>query len=459
MKNRMIGVLVTVALMVLMIVMAGKIGSVPAQAFNDTTTKKTTDASQTKALQADASPTNATDELQEMTARYVQAYADCSGMGLDLLTISPLQLDSMSDEMYAEVMEKAEAKRTAETENGQENLDSANQPDSEQNGTEDDNEDEYANLAIAKVHNYVNVRSNPDTDSEIVGKMYDRSVAQIEESVEQEDGTWLQVVSGNVEGYIKAEYFIYGDEAEEVIDDYVIRYAQVNATRLNVRAEADISAKKIGYIDHGERVPYVETEGDWFKVNYTEQKQGYVSSEFASIVEEFVYAKSIEEEKAELEAKALLAKREAEARENAAAVPEEQLTIEAPVATYSTNSELRTQLINNAMQYLGNRYVHGGSSLAGGTDCSGFTSLLYSCYGYSLSRTPEGQLSSAGRSIPYEQIQPGDIICYTSNGSRCTHVGLYIGNGQIIHSANSRKGVIISDAHYSQILGVKNVID
>jgi cell wall-associated NlpC family hydrolase len=110
------------------------------------------------------------------------------------------------------------------------------------------------------------------------------------------------------------------------------------------------------------------------------------------------------------------------------------------------------------MQFLGNKYVHGGQSLVTGTDCSGFTSLIYKEFGYSLSRTPSGQLSGAGRTISYSEAQPGDIICYGSNG-KCTHVALYIGNGQIIHSANSKKGVVIYNADYDTILGVKNIID
>ena len=75
----------------------------------------------------------------------------------------------------------------------------------------------------------------------------------------------------------------------------------------------------------------------------------------------------------------------------------------------------------------------------------------------STSRTPAGQLSNAGKSISYSEAQPGDIICYGSR--RCTHVALYIGDGQIIHAANSRKGVVTQRADYDNILGVKNLID
>ena len=368
-------------------------------------------------------------------------------------------------------------------------------------------EDEYVNLAIANVDHYVNVRNAPNTDGEIVGKLYDGSVAQIL-TLAGENNEWFQVISGNVEGYVKAEFFIYGDAAAAVIDDYVLRYVTVQADRLNVRQEPDIGAAKIGYISRGETVGLVEDCGEWLKVQYTEQSVGYVSAEYVVVAETFIYAKSIEEEQAELAAQRALAERAREmeeaARQEAAAagqngtaggesaaqsgqdggvpagtdtalggqtadgIPEAgtdtagagEESIDLTGQVYTDNGELRDAIVEYAMQYLGNVYVHGGKSLDSGTDCSGFTCFIYADFGYSISRTPSGQFSSAGRSIDYSEIQPGDIICYTSNGGRsCTHVGLYIGDGQIIHAANSRKGVIISAADYSTIMGVKNVID
>lgn len=317
-------------------------------------------------------------------------------------------------------------------------------------------ESEYANLAIADVNDYVNVRSTPGTDGEIVGKLYDGAVAQILNTA-GENNDWFQIVSGNVEGYIKAEFFIYGEAAATVVDEYVTRYALVQADRLNVRKEPDIAAKRIGYIDYEEKVKLLEACGDWLKVQYTEDAEGYVAAEYVTIAEEFIYAKSIEEERAELEAQRELAARQEISEQTA---PENTISAEPPRTDYATNNELRASIVEYAMQYLGNVYIHGGQSLSDGTDCSGFTCYIYKDFGYSISRTPSGQLSSAGRSIDYSEIQPGDIICYTSNGGKsCTHVGLYIGDGQIIHAANSRKGVIISDADYSTIMGVKNVID
>ncbi len=325
----------------------------------------------------------------------------------------------------------------------------------EENKESNEPESEYANLAIADVSDYVNVRVQPTTDSEIVGKIYDGSVAQIL-GVAGEENDWFQITSGNVQGYIKAEFFIYGNDAAAVVEQYVIRYAKVKADRLNVRKEATIDSDRIGYIDFDEKVKILENQGEWLRVQYTPEKEGYVSAQYVSIVEEFTYAKSLEEERAELEALRALQERQNVSEQQ---VAESIGNIEFPSNNYSSNAELRQAIVNYAMQYLGNRYVHGGTSLQSGTDCSGFTCYIYADFGYSLSRTPGGQYSSAGRSISIGEIQPGDIICYSSNGTSCTHVALYIGNGQIIHAANSRKGVIISQADYDTIIGVRNVID
>ena len=327
----------------------------------------------------------------------------------------------------------------------------------------DTEESEYSNLAIANVKNYVNVRSTPDTNGEVVGKMYDDSVAQIISVVGEGEEEWFQVVSGSVEGYIKSEYFIYGDAAAEVIDDYVTRYAVVKADRLNIREEPDVAAKRIGYMDNGEKGKLVELGDEWVKVLYTEGNEGYVARQYVAIEEQFVYAKSIEEEEQERQAQLILAQRGQEsediAPENTAMQPTAVQLTASPV-DYTNASELRCGIVDYAMQYLGNRYISGGRSLEGGTDCSGFTCYTYAAFGYSLSRTPQGQWGSNGRTVTLEEAQPGDIVCYASGGGKCTHVGIYLGNGKMIHSANSRRGVVINDIYYDDtFIGIKNVID
>ena len=343
-----------------------------------------------------------------------------------------------------------------ELEDGGKSEESIDQFSAESAEESDSEESEYANFAIADVSNYVNVRKEPTTDSEIVGKIYDGAVAQvITKAGENQD--WFQIISGNVEGYIKSEFFLYGDAAAEVIDDYVSRYAEVKADRLNVRKEQSTEADRIGYVDRGEKVKFLEDCGEWIRIRYTTDDEGYVAAEYVTVIEEFTYAKTIEEEQEEEAARQALQQRQNEAEHT---TPEVIGDIQFPNTTYTSNAELRQAIINYAMQFVGNRYVHGGRSLVTGTDCSGFTCYVMADFGYSISRTPGGQLASAGRSIDYSQIQPGDIICYSSNGGRsCTHVAFYIGNGQIVHAANSRKGVIVGAANYSPIIGIKNVID
>ncbi len=314
--------------------------------------------------------------------------------------------------------------------------------------------DEYAGFAIAQVSDYVNVRSLPGTEGEIVGKLPNGSVAQIL-TIAGEAGDWFQIVSGSVTGYIKAEYFISGEEAAAVIDDYVKTYAHILADRLNVRQEASTDAERIGYLEENEQVLVLEDLGEWLHIQYTDTVAGYIAKEYTQLSESYIYALSPQEEATQ---KATYQAHKARMQTSESAKPE-NTKVEFPATTYASSEELRKAIVENAMQYVGDKYVHGGNSLETGTDCSGFTMLIMAQYGYSISRTPSGQYSSAGRSIDYSEIQPGDIICYTSNGTSCTHVAFYIGDGQIVHAANSRKGVIVSQADYSTILGIKNVID
>ena len=316
---------------------------------------------------------------------------------------------------------------------------------------------EYADFAFANVNDYVNVRNQPSTEGEIVGKIYDGAVAEIL-ALAGENEEWYQIVSGDVEGYITAEFFLRGEEAAAVMDKYITRYAKVIADKLNVRKEPSVESKRVGYLNFEERVKVVETEGEWIRIQYAPEKEGYVAAEYVVISEEFNYAKTLEEEAKELAEKAEREQREMQAVQAENIV--EEIVVVPPSVTYTSNEGLRQEIVNYALQFVGNRYVSGGRSLAGGTDCSGFTCFVYADFGYSISRTPSGQMSGSGRSIGYEEIQPGDIICYSSNGGKsCTHVGMYIGNGQIVHSANSRKGVIISGVDFEPIIGVKNVID
>lgn len=308
-------------------------------------------------------------------------------------------------------------------------------------------------LAITQANDYVNVRDLPDTNSEIVGTLRNGAVVEILSSSE-DSNDWLQIVSGNVSGYCKAEYLLTGEEANTSMEQFLNTYATIKADCLNVRKEASSTAQKSGYLKEKEQVLVLKDLGEWLHIRYTDTTDGYIAKEYTELTESYLYAQTPEEA---TEEKALYNTRHGRIQTSQYIKPDTKITF--PATTYTSNEELRKAIVENAMQYLGNKYVHGGNSLETGTDCSGFTMLIFAQYGYSISRTPAGQLESAGRSIDYSEIQPGDIICYTSNGSTCTHVALYIGDGKIIHAANKRKGVVIYNADYDTIMGIKNIID
>ena len=317
---------------------------------------------------------------------------------------------------------------------------------------EEKKEEELSYLVIARVDNYVNVRSIPSEDGEIVGKLYDKSVGDYLEEV---DG-WYKIRSGSCSGYVKAEYCVIGDEAKELAKEVGTRFAKVNTTTLKVREEPSLEASVLGLVPIDDELVVMEEGDGWVKVDI-EEGYGYVSLEYVDLHTEFVRAESKEEEEARL-------KKEKEARDkaNAAAKAAQRAkqnaenastsTQAAPAATYTASGDSAgANVANYALQFVGNPYVFGGSSLTNGTDCSGFVMSVYANFGVSLPHS-----SSGDRSVGYdvgglENAQPGDIICYSG------HVGIYIGNGQIVHASTSKTGIVVGNATYRTPLCVRRI--
>ena len=423
-------------------------------------------------------------------------------------------------------------------------------------------------LAFAQCEEYINIRQNPDTDSEVVAKIYNHGAAEIEE----QDGDWYKIRSGNAEGYVKAEYFATGAEAETIAEQAAYRVAEVYPDQLNVRTEPSEDSDVVTTASKDQELEVVAWDGDWMKVALGDDVYGYINAYYVGYNVYYPQAETLEEEQARLAAEQQAAESWNDASEISAENPQETVSeTEAPYTEPETSAPeteapwtepetsapeteapwtepetsapeteapwtepetsapeteapwtepetsapeteapwtepetsapeteapwtepetsapeteapwtepetsapetsapeteapwtepetsapeteapsygVGQQIADYAVQFVGNPYVWGGTSLTNGADCSGFTLSVFANFGIGLSRTAESQ-SYGGTPVDFGSLQPGDLIFYNSTGS-IDHVAIYIGGGQIVHAANSRKGIIISDAYY-----------
>lgn len=314
-------------------------------------------------------------------------------------------------------------------------------------------EEGFKSLVIAQVNDYVNVRSIPSEEGEILGKLYDKSVGEFIE----EDNGWYKITSGSVTGYVKAEYCVTGDDAVALAKKVGNRIATVTTTTLKVREEPSLDATVLGLVPIQDQLLVTEELDNWVKVNI-EEGDGYVSLDYVTLSTEFVKAESREEEEARLakeeaERKAALeAARKAEEKNRKVAKSESSATTsEAPVVYATGESALGQSVASYACQFVGNPYVYGGTSLTNGADCSGFVMSVYANFGVSLPHSSSGDRSVGTAVDGLANAQPGDIICYSG------HVAIYIGNGQIVHASTAKTGIKISDVNYRTPLGVRRI--
>ena len=308
--------------------------------------------------------------------------------------------------------------------------------------TVDPEAEKFKNLVIADVNDYVNVRSTPSEDGEIVGKLYDESVGEF---VSEAEGGWYEITSGSVTGFVKAEYVVTGDAAVAMAKEVGKRIATVTTTTLKVRESASLDAPVIGLVPIEDEL-LVKEETDGFVKVDIEEGEGFVSTDYVTLSTEFVKAESKAEEEARL------AKEEAERKKaNAAADGTKGSKGSGEKVTASAGSGRGSSVASYACQFVGNPYVYGGSSLTNGTDCSGFVMSVYANYGVGLPHS-SGALRGVGSNVGgLANAQPGDIVCYSG------HVAIYIGNGQIVHASTEKTGIKISNADYKQVLSVRRI--
>lgn len=275
----------------------------------------------------------------------------------------------------------------------------------------------YSNLGVSNVENHLNVREAPSTDAKLVGKMSNNNGCEIIEA----DGEWYHIISGTVEGYVHSDYLLTGAKAILRANEVVTKTAKATEGGLRVRSEPNTDCEIITTMGEGERLEVVEELDGWIKV-LLDDEEAYISSEYAVVEEELDTAITMTE------------------------------------LLYGEGvSDVRVDLCQYAKEFLGNRYVWGGSSLTKGTDCSGFTMSVYKKYGISLPHSSVSQ-SKMGTKVSLAEAKAGDLVFYAKGGT-VNHVGIYIGNGQVIHASNPKQGIKISPVGYRTIHSIRQYIN
>ncbi len=330
-------------------------------------------------------------------------------------------------------------------------------------------EGEYLNRAFSNIGagDFAYVRSAPDETSDWTGKLYEDSTVTVLEYADD----WTKIRSGEVEGYVPAAVLYTGEDARQRAADYEKEVATVEASVLNVRNGQGIEAEILTQVQWQEQYEVIGDEvNNWYpirvgeiegwasvlnvrngqgieaeiltQVQWQEQYEvigdevnnwypirvgeieGWVCGDYIQVETAWAYADSKEED----------AKKTVE-------------TVQSDAVSVSNGQAV----IDFACQFIGNPYVWGGTSLTEGADCSGFVQSVYANFGIQLPRTTY-DMEHVGNPVDLESALPGDLVLYDG------HVGLYMGDGNIVNAMNEVDGIGICSATYAPILTIRRVL-
>ena len=250
---------------------------------------------------------------------------------------------------------------------------------------------------------------------------------------------------------IKAEDYLVPENKGEYLD---MAFANVTSF-LYVRSEPTKESEYVGKLYPGYAAKITGPVGEWTAVE-SGDVTGYVKTEYiltgaeAQTYAENLVTEAQQEGKEEAEAFTYAVSRKSEEAQMTQEVQGnvQQTETTEVSALPASNGQV---IVDYACQFIGNPYVWGGTSLTDGADCSGFVQSVFAHFGISLPRTTYDQIN-AGVEVSYDQAMPGDLICYDG------HIGIYIGNGQIVNAQNPEQGIGISPATYTTILSVRRIV-
>lgn len=250
---------------------------------------------------------------------------------------------------------------------------------------------------------------------------------------------------------IKAEDYLVLENKGEYLD---MAFANVTSF-LYVRSEPTKESEYVGKLYPGYAAKITGPVGEWTAVE-SGDVTGYVKTEYiltgaeAQTYAENLVTEAQQEGKEEAEAFTYAVSRKSEEAQMTQEVQENVQQTETTEVSAQPASNGQA-IVDYACQFIGNPYVWGGTSLTDGADCSGFVQSVFAHFGISLPRTTYDQIN-AGVEVSYDQAMPGDLICYDG------HIGIYIGNGQIVNAQNPEQGIGISPATYTTILSVRRIV-
>lgn len=252
----------------------------------------------------------------------------------------------------------------------------------------------------------INLYAEPSQESEVFSALY----TDTEVTVLAVSGEWCEVLCGEQRGYLNAAYVLV--DGLPLFDPK----GTVTGSCVNVRSTPSTDGKIVAKVYAGKTVDLLALEDGWYAVS-VDGANGYIRGDY--------------------------------------------IRVRVPSAASGVGAEI----VETAYEYLGVRYAYGGASPKG-FDCSGFTMYIYGLFGYSLPHSATSQWKNSGEYVEREDLQPGDLVLFCdpseSKGKACSHVGIYVGDGDFIHATSSRTGVVkvnnLSESYYNNYyVGAKRV--